>query len=176
MKSKLDNKHKEVSYPKYRIWDGKKMTTEGIVFNKETGELDYPDNTCLLHSTNLYEKDTKKRVFECDVFEAKIGFYDETAVTKVFYVNPFMQNLFIKELAIDSDFETIPVSKFMGHDIKIIGNEFENPELVFGSKYVTSNPVHCEIDHIVNEEDLKNNPELSENGVKLGDTIQIPNE
>lgn len=36
--------------------------------------------------------------------------------------------------------------------------------------------IPCEIDHIVNEEDLKNNPELSENGIKLGDTIQIPNE
>jgi len=36
--------------------------------------------------------------------------------------------------------------------------------------------IPCEIDHIVTEEDLVNNTELAENGVKIGDTIQIPNE
>lgn len=32
------------------------------------------------------------------------------------------------------------------------------------------------IDHVVSEEDLANNPDLADEGVKAGDTIQIPEE
>ena len=32
------------------------------------------------------------------------------------------------------------------------------------------------VDHVVTEEDLKNNPELADAGVKVGDTVQIPKE
>lgn len=36
--------------------------------------------------------------------------------------------------------------------------------------------IPCEVDHVVTEEDLANNSELATNGVKVGDTIQVPNE
>lgn len=39
---------------------------------------------------------------------------------------------------------------------------------------ITTDPDNKMQEHVVTKEDLDNNPELSENGVEEGDTIQIP--
>jgi len=56
------------------------------------------------------------------------------------------------------------------------GRAEELKALVFISQITNPKPQEDLEEHIVNEEDITNNPELSEAGIKVGDVVQIPNE
>lgn len=56
----------------------------------------------------------------------------------------------------------------------IINDQFPNSGIKLELAEVKEETAVETIDHVVTEEDLVNNPDLAEQGVNVGDTIQIP--
>lgn len=57
-----------------------------------------------------------------------------------------------------------------------VGRAEELKALVFISQITNPKPEEELQEHVVTEEDITNNPELTQAGIKVGDSVQIPNE
>lgn len=132
--------------PKYRVWDKELQTMldvylidfkKGVLVGEhwKFGETNFMsfDEIELMQSTGLFDKNNKE-IFEGDVISdgymsrnirhhQALGFYtiDDNGVEE-----------FFGDTASLEDFEE--VSKYMSENIEIIGNVYENPELLEDKK------------------------------------------
>lgn len=127
---------------KFRAWDGKRMTTSGIMFNTSTGTLDVPKSLSLsdgvlppemeyklMQFTGLLSK-SGKEIYEGDIINSrpkdsnwdvlicKIVFNE---ITARFEAQQFWENK-NKFLSLSREHQY--------YEYEIIGNIYENPELL----------------------------------------------
>ena len=130
---------------KYRAWDGKRMTTSGIMFNNSTGCIDLPIGAQmkLMQFTGLHDKNGKE-IYENDVLSVdKIAsLYKNCPITVigvVVYTNgryevetkKVINKKFSEQLSIHFGMKVmdwIHLPEF--HKSEIIGNIHENKELL----------------------------------------------
>jgi uncharacterized phage protein (TIGR01671 family) len=116
---------------KFRAWDGKRMTTSGIMFNCSTGFLETPIGAQmkLMQYTGLTDKNGVE-IFEGDVL--KVG---ENLICEIMYVDNNVDdygdeiNCAFHAKVYRHD-KIIPLDGYLKKDCKVIGNIYENPELL----------------------------------------------
>ena len=115
---------------KFRAWDGLRMTTSGIMFNTSTGRLEIPT----AYSLNLEEIPKEKRM----ILMQYTGFKDKNG-TEIWEYD-IIQDGDGNKFTIWFDDGAILYGGFekewddyallMPNDITVIGNKYENPELI----------------------------------------------
>ena len=117
---------------KFRAWDLMRMTTSGIMFNSTTSMLEIPNGSgmVLMQYTGLKDKNGKE-IYEGDIitneiddqgtkrFNPKTGFYDYDTKKEIVVVryNEYWGHFIFSNQSIRGK-------------IEIIGNIYENPELL----------------------------------------------
>lgn len=112
---------------KYRTWDGLRMTTSGIMFNTTTGEVEAADNMSLMQFTGLLDKNG-------------VEIYEGDVVTD----NTYGTHSLVRFSTEDVRSCGCCYGRFAGsgmiaddvimHDCIVIGNVYENPELLEQTK------------------------------------------
>lgn len=75
--SKTNDMNREI---KFRAWDGKRMTTSGIMYNNSTGCIERPkvQSFYIMQFTGLHDKNGKEiyegDILECDLYRVEIQF------------------------------------------------------------------------------------------------------
>jgi len=133
---------------KFRVWDGKRMTTSGIMFNTSSGYLEVPTIGSfggeltipyeLMQFTGLKDKNGVE-IYEGDIYNAHSCTYQILFVNGAFCGGKNLYSCapigwspeqdenfehekdFTGELIVDNDFVKI---------IQVIGNIYQNPELL----------------------------------------------
>lgn len=114
---------------KFRAWDGKRITTSGIMFNNSTGCLELPQGARmkLMQFTGLKDRNDKE-IYEGDIVKCGYG------VAKViFNAGCFMiEWLDDREAYMEFVFSRKGMYSRQNDDekLEIIGNIHENPELL----------------------------------------------
>ena len=108
--------------PKYRAWDGFRMTTSGIQFNSSTGELEFAPDGVLIQCTGIKDKNGVE-IWEDDICKARAKDKEWEIIGKV-----VMEPL---ELVLETNDYKWPVASMtVLRDIEVIGNIYQNPELL----------------------------------------------
>lgn len=106
---------------KFRAWDGKRMTTSGIMFNNTNSCLEVPQGSQmkLMQYTGLKDKNGKE-IYEGDIINSSMRFCAYGTVVFSEKLGAWVS--FVKE------HNDILLSELIG--VEILGNIYENPELL----------------------------------------------
>lgn len=120
---------------KFRAWDGKRMTKSGIMFNNSNGCLTVPNSLSfnegnlptdlqyhLMQFTGLHDRNGAE-IYEGDILKT----HDE--IVKV-YFNEAMACFDIEYEGGDTEALVPPMGEWVEKHNEIIGNIYENPELI----------------------------------------------
>ena len=124
---------------KFRAWDGKRMTTSGIMFNNSTGILEVPTignmgrplsvKYQLMQFTGLHDKNGRE-IFEGDLLGEWLNIDGEKIQTAI----PVLWSEEVTAFMVDlSALKDGSYCEFLAHNYygcEVIGNIYENPELL----------------------------------------------
>ena len=115
---------------KFRAWDGIRMTASGIQINAANGVVFVAADMPIMQFTGLKDKNGKE-IYEGDIANITIGLIEKGGYTERGVMEFNQQSAQFAFLCEDSLFEE-PQERPDAFTIEVIGNIYENPELING--------------------------------------------
>lgn len=115
---------------KFRAWDGKRMTTSGIMFNSSIGEVESAAGMPVMQYTGIIDKNGAE-IYEGDIIQGSVRASGDYAKYVVEWDKTYSSFIcgFIKRVSFGCETHNHPLGE-LRFDCEVIGNIHENPELL----------------------------------------------